>query len=45
MKFFFKFRLLAAVAVALFFAGTKLEAQFDGYFGLSVSQFGRAPFW
>jgi uncharacterized repeat protein (TIGR01451 family) len=34
MKFFFKFRLLAAFAVALFLAGTRVEAQ--GYFGLSV---------
>jgi len=34
MKFFFKFRLLAAFATALILAGTRAEAQ--GYFGLSV---------
>ncbi len=37
MKFFYKVRLPAAVAVALLLAGTKLEAQSVGYFGLSVS--------
>jgi uncharacterized repeat protein (TIGR01451 family) len=34
MKVFFKFRLLATMAVALFLAGTRVEAQ--GQFGLSV---------
>ena len=37
MKFFFKFRLFAALAVALMFAGTKIEAQVSGNFGLTVT--------
>jgi uncharacterized repeat protein (TIGR01451 family) len=37
MKFFLKFRLFAALAVALMLAGTKAEAQSSGSFGLSVS--------
>ncbi|HEX3857276.1 MAG TPA: hypothetical protein VHY30_08280 [Verrucomicrobiae bacterium] len=37
MKFFFKFRMFAALAVALMLAGTKTEAQSSGSFGLSVS--------
>jgi uncharacterized repeat protein (TIGR01451 family) len=37
MNFFFKFRMFAALAVALMLAGTKAEAQSSGSFGLSVS--------
>ncbi len=37
MKFFFKFRMFAALAVALMLAGTKAEAQSFGSFGLSVT--------
>jgi uncharacterized repeat protein (TIGR01451 family) len=36
MKFSFKFRMFAALAVALMLAGTKAEAQGFGSFGLSV---------
>lgn len=36
MNFFFKFRWSAAFAVALCLAGSKVEAQVSGYFGLSV---------
>jgi uncharacterized repeat protein (TIGR01451 family) len=36
MKFFFKFRLLVALAAVLMLAGTKAEAQVSGTFGLSV---------
>ena len=36
MKFFLKFRLFVALAVALMLAGTKAEAQVSGTFGLSV---------
>ncbi len=36
MKVFFKFRLLAAFAAVLFFAGTEAKAQLNGYFQLGV---------
>ncbi len=37
MKFFFKFRMLVALAAALIFAGTRAEAQAFGSFGLGVT--------